>query len=489
MRIAHIAAELAPIAKVGGLGDVILGLSRALVDKKKDVEIILPKYDCLDLTPIDNLKVILHDLSVSFAGEMHHNTIWEGRVEGVRTTLIDDQDPAGFFARKKVYGCKDDPSRFAYFCAAAVEYLVSKDQMPDIVHLHDWHAAILALLLHHRFEKRARPKVLLTIHNLSYQGICSKTLLSMAGLPLSYFQEICDGEAINLLKSGIIYSDFITTVSPNYAKEILSPEQTGTLNKTLRECKEKFLGILNGIDYHYWNPATDPFLPPLSPSESAAQKKKKLQSYLRKALSLADKERPIVSAITRLVPQKGPELIKQALYHTLEKKGQFVLLGSAFDEKIHEEFSALKRTLAANKDVHIELTYNEPLSHLVYAASDLFLVPSRFEPCGLTPMIAMHYGTVPLVRLTGGLVDIINEGQNGFTFDKLTAEDLNATLDRAIDCWYNQPTVWQQIKERGMEQDFSWDGPAEEYLKIYRSLSGSDQPSFLSLKGESRNRG
>ncbi|NGX55292.1 MAG: Glycogen synthase [Chlamydiae bacterium] len=479
MRIVHVAAELAPIAKVGGLADVLLGLSRALSEKKHDVEIILPKYDCLDLKAIENLQVAVHDLPTFFAGKSHHNTIWQGRVGGIKTTFIESHDLNNFFARKTIYGAPDDPARFSYFCRAALEYLLKCRQKIDILHLHDWHTAMVALLYQDLYQPQGLKcsKVMFTIHNLAYEGVCKREILTQAGLSTRRFELIKDENqprSINLLKCGIVCADTITTVSPNYAKEILDPKENGFLNKVVTRWKKKFIGVLNGIDYTYWNPENDPHLPFHYSANNVSQAlkiKKKLKAHLRQTLSLADEECPIVCAITRLVPQKGPELIKQAIFRTLEKGGQFVLLGSALDPKTHEEFYKLKRKLAGSDHVHLELTYNEPLSHLVYAASDLFLVPSIFEPCGLTPMVAMRYGTIPLVRKTGGLIDIIRDEENGFAFGPPTTEGIYSALDRALGCWFNHPQKWKRIVETGMQQDWSWNQPAEEYLKIYHENS------------------
>jgi starch synthase len=233
MEIVHIAAELTPIAKVGGLGDVLLGLCRALSQKGHQVEIILPKYDCLDLTLVKNLEVKIHDLSSFFDGEWHHNTIWQGEVKGIRCTLIEAHDPLGFFERKTIYGCPDDPARFCYFARAAAEYLFKEAREPDIIHLHDWHVSIFPVLLKEVYEPLgfSLPKMVLTIHNLAYQGLCIKEHLDAIGIPGEKYdqpeliQDLWKPDQINLIKAGILFCDAITTVSPEYAKEILTPEK------------------------------------------------------------------------------------------------------------------------------------------------------------------------------------------------------------------------------------------------------------------------
>ncbi len=431
MKIVHLASELAPVAKVGGLGDVLQGLSRALLAKGHQVEVILPKYDTLDLS------LLPREIPVK---------------------LIESP----FFERGVIYGCEDDSARFTFFCRAALDYLQKSGRCPDVIHLHDWHTAVAAPLLKEQYPELIA-QCIFTIHNLAYQGECEESVLDQLGWKSDIIKE---GATYNLMKGGILYADHVTTVSPNYAHEILTTNQGGTLQAVLQAHQNKFSGVLNGIDYEYWNPATDPHLPaPFSLKKLAGKKLAKQE--LRKRLSLAEEARPLVVAITRLVPQKGPELIKAALLKTLELGGQFILLGSALDEKTHKEFEALKVEHTDSPHVHLELTYNEKLSHLVFGGGDLFLVPSLFEPCGLTQMIAMHYGNVPLVRATGGLVDTVFDGVNGFSFGPPTTEAICETLERALPLW-NTPK-WNALIESGMEVDHSWDRPAEEYLKIYNA--------------------
>lgn len=494
MDIVQIAAEFAPIAKVGGLGDVLLGLSRELISKRETVCILLPKYDCLDVDKIEHLEVQMHDLPSYFNGEWHHNTIWKGIVEGVPVRLIESHDPQGFFERQKIYGCPDDISRFTYFSRVALEYLLRINHFPDILHLHDWHVSLIPILLKTLYASTPlnSAKTVLTLHNLAYQGHCKSYDLLQIGLNLkelpspSHLQDAHYPDSINLLKGGIEVADHVTTVSPTYAKEVLTADGGNGLENVLKKHLKKFSGVLNGIDYHYWNPETDPHLPyhysivHLSKYSSRTpylKEKEQLKSHLRRMFSLKEEDCPLVSCVTRLVHQKGPELIKYALLKTLEKGGQFVLIGSASDEKTHAEFYNLKRKLAESKHVHIELAYNESLSHLVYGASDLFLVPSLFEPCGLTQMIAMRYGTVPLVRETGGLADTVFEKKNGFTFKAPTAEQILPVLDRALHTWYNAPEEWNSLMLNSMKEDFSWSKPAAEYLKLYKQLRLSSLPA------------
>ncbi|NGX60655.1 MAG: Glycogen synthase [Chlamydiae bacterium] len=468
MHITHISSELAPIAKVGGLGDVIHGLARAQLKNGDKVEVFLPKYDSLNLDLIESLEIVSPSLPSHFDEKTSLNTIWRGKVDSIPVYLFESHHKEEFFERKEIYGYPDDIARFTYFCMAVLAFLENRAEMPDLLHLHDWHTSLLALLSK-TSRSLSKTGCVLTIHNLAYQGECQKQDLLRVGITDAKLQE---GEGYNLLKGGILYADAVTTVSPTYAREILETGQGGALQKTLRKIGGKFSGILNGIEVDYWDPAQDPLLPAHFHFPDLSGKKT-IQQELRKRLSLADLDAPLVCAITRLVPQKGPELLKAALLKTLEHGGQFVLLGSALDEKTHEEFFNLKRMLTGCPNVHLELTFNEAFSHLVFGAADLFLVPSLFEPCGLTQLIAMRYGAVPLVRKTGGLADTVFEGKNGFVFEKPTAEGIHEALGRALVIWREKPEVWQKLVKAGMESNTSWQQPASAYHALYQKTKSA----------------
>ncbi len=481
MEIVQIAVECAPLVKVGGLADVVLGLSRALHGASQSVEIVLPKYDCLDLTSIKNLEIHARDLICFYDQKTYPLTIWKGTVYGVLVTLIETHDPYGFFERKTVYGDPDDQERFCFFTRAAFDYLAQREKKPDIIHLHDWHTAIGAPLKKFLFPDLQNTSVILTIHNLAYQGICDKRIIKAVGLDASsldqpdLLQDHSYPHCFNLLQGGIVFADQITTVSPTYAKEVLTEKNDHGLGSFLSTYHKKFTGILNGIDVDIWSPETDPLLPvhyslgDLKATPPFILQKAKLKKILQHQLALDETPSFLAASITRLTTQKAPELIKMALLHVKEKGGSFVLLGTPSDHKTHDEFAQLKNTLASNKKIHIELTYNEPLAHLVYAAADLFIVPSLYEPCGLTQMIAMNYGTVPLVRETGGLADTVHKGKNGFSFGPATKKGLCFALDAAMTDYHSNPTIWHLLIKNGMSNDFSWRIPAQQYLKLYQS--------------------
>ncbi len=493
MHIVHIASELAPLAKVGGLADVVLGLSRELSWKGHDVDIIIPKYDCIDSEQIRDLTMDYKDLMSFYDGEWYSNTVWMGWVENLKVYFIDPHHPKFFFNRGCFYGCEDDIERFLYFSRAAMEFMFKKPVAPEIIHLHDWQTAVIAPLYMDMYSKLgySKPKICLTIHNMEYQGKCAPGDLNKIGLDGRAYlepakmQDNLEPALINLLKGGIVYSSSVTTVSPKYAKEVLLPEGGRGLESTLNQYQDKFQGILNGLDYSYWNPEIDRFLPAhFSAREVPSTRKDKntldkkgfIKKLLRERLYLSEDHSPIVACITRLVPQKGIELIKHVMRHIVDKRGQFILLGSSPIPSISEDFHRLKHQYSDNPHVHIILHHQEELAHLIYAGSDMLIVPSIFEPCGLTQMIALKYGTVPIVRKTGGLADTIVdvdfsgkpfEQTNGYVFDNPDNQGIDSALDRAVHCWFQDPEKWRQIMLNGMTTDFSWNSSADLYMGIY----------------------
>ena len=487
MHIIHIASELAPLAKVGGLADVILGLSRELSWKGHAVDIIIPKYDCMDNEQVSDLTLVTKDLQSFYQDQWFSNSVWKGKVENLNVYFIESHHPREFFNRGAFYGCEDDIERFLYFSRAAIEFIYKHSLNPDIIHVHDWEAAIIPVLLKEVYAKigLTKPRTVLTIHNMEYQGLCAPYNLSYIGLDGNYFlqssqmQDKKYQDLINLLKGGIEYADFVTTVSPTYAKEVLLEEGGRGLESTLLDNQFKFKGILNGIDYSYWNPEIDRFLPAHFSSKEP-NKKELIKKRLREKLHLEEIHRPIIGCITRLVPQKGIEQIKYAMNQAEEKKYQFVLLGSSPIPEIAKEFEELAKKNADNPHVKLILKHNEEVAHLIYAGCDLFIVPSIFEPCGLTQLIALRYGTVSIVRKTGGLADTIFDienskkpvkERNGFVFKAANDQELDLTLNRALDCWYQKPEKWRKLLVNGMNADFSWNKSSDDYLQIYASLS------------------
>lgn len=496
MHIVHFASELAPIAKVGGLADVLLGLCRELSWKGHDIDIIIPKYDCMNTNEIRDLSIVVPDFLSYFEGEWHHNTMWMGWVENLKVYFIEPHNARHFFHRGCFYGCEDDVDRYLYFTRAAMDFLVKQQIQPDIIHLHDWQTIAAAPLKKEVFNEKtfSKPSIVFTIHNIEYQGKCRLEDLQKIGLKnpdlasSEKMGDTYDHHLVNLLKGGIVFADFITTVSPSYAQEVLTPEGGRGLEKTLVQYQAKFKGILNGIDYSYWNPEIDRYLPAHFSSrevpnnkkdQNTLDKKAYIKKVVREKFMLSESHKPILGCVTRLVPQKGIELIKHAMKYMLKNNGQFILLGSSPIPSINAEFHDLKHAYDDHPDVHLILHHQEDLAHLIYAASDMFIVPSLFEPCGLTQMIALKYGSIPIVRKTGGLGDTIfdvdyspkpPEARNGYVFDHPDKTGVESALSRAVDCWFHNPERWRQFIMHAMQIDFSWNLPSDEYLNIYRQL-------------------
>ncbi|GJP56059.1 hypothetical protein CLOM_g15123, partial [Closterium sp. NIES-68] len=487
LHVVHIAAEMAPVAKVGGLADVITGLSKALQRRGHLVEIILPKYDCMDYSRIKDLKPLDIKFSSFFDSEMHACKIWRGLVEGLPVYFIEPLHPARMFWRDTFYGCNDDFRRFTLFCRAALEFLFVSHKRPDIIHTHDWQTAVVAPLYWDVYVPKGlnSAQLAFTCHNFEYQGSEHASALAACGLDVSRHnvpERMRDNfmhDRVNLLKAGIVFSSVVTTVSPTYAMEVRGPEGGRGLHLTLGQHEKKFFGVLNGIDSEVWDPATDPLLCcPYSAAEpeGKAENKAYLKSMLGLSSSGADAHKPLVGCITRLVPQKGVHLIRHAIYRTLERGGQFVLLGSSPVPDIQKDFEGIARQFSNDPNIRLVLKYDESLSHLIYAASDLFVIPSIFEPCGLTQLIAMRYGSIPVVRKTGGLADSVFdvddpsipvEKRNGFTFTASDVNALNYALDRGIAAYYERREWWEQLVAHTMAMDFGWEQSSRQYEQLY----------------------
>jgi starch synthase len=454
MKVIHVTSELAPIAKVGGIGDVILGFCRASLAVGMDVEVILPLYSKINLDLLPDLQK-KRNFSFSYGRETLTCTVFHATYAGIPLTLLDINGRSGPFCRQNIYGEKDDIYRFSMFCLASAKYL--EDQLFSVVHLHDWMTAVIPYLL----QKNA-PNVL-SLHNLAYTGITSKATLEGMGISPEPF--LFEG-SYSLLKGGIEIADSLVAVSPNYAREILSPGIGNGLSEVLRNNKEKLCGILNGIDYDYWNPEFDPCLK-LHYTKDQLSNKTLIKQELYDSLSLLSPNKPLVVAIARLVPQKGPELIHAGFSKALKEGCSCLLLADSQDSEARRPFEELKKEYP--HQIHLEFEFNEPLSHLAFSASDLTLIPSHFEPCGLTQMIAMRYGSIPIVRATGGLKDSVTQ-ETGFIFNEIDAAELEKCIEQALQLWEHNPQKWHSMQIAGMSQDLSWQTPAKEYKKLYQNL-------------------
>lgn len=483
MYIAMLTTEMAPAAKVGGLADVVVGLAHELEKRGHTVEVIMPMYSCMRYDLIEDLHCVYEELWCPHYGDWRAEKVYEGKVEGIRTLFITG---GHYTQREAVYGYDDDLFRFVYFSRAALEFMLKTNRRPEILHCHDWGTAIVPVMYYDLYCHLGwdDARCVFTIHNNECQGLCwyPDKLLGMVGMDAgTYMQKIRDenkSNCINMMRGALIYSNFVTTVSPSYAGELKTPEGGKGLTGTFSQYSEKLGGVLNGIDYDVWNPATDHKLAK-NYSLDTFNDKYENKTALRKWLHLQDAWKPIVAAVSRLTEQKGLHLIKHAVKSTLAKGGQFVLLGESPVGSVNADFWALKNELSGNPDVHLWIGYHEELSHLIYAGSDLFLIPSIFEPCGLTQMISLRYGTVPVVRHTGGLADTVFDvdhsgrgfaNSNGYSFNDPTPAGLDSALHRAITCWFNAPDAFNKIARNGMRFDYSWKSPAQDYENIYNFI-------------------
>ncbi|MBK1722358.1 glycogen synthase GlgA [Thiocystis violacea] len=488
--IVHITPELAGVAKVGGLADVVFGLSRELAIRGNHVEIVLPKYASMRYDQIYDLHEVYQDLWVPWYDGAVHCTVFFGFVHGRKCFFIEPHSQDNFFNRGGIYGFRDDVLRYAFFSRAAIEFLWKAGKHPDIIHCHDWQTALVPVFLFEMYQRLGmmHPRVCLTIHNFAHQGVTGAEALRAAGLhpPERYLDHTRLGDArypqaINLLKGGIVYSNFVTTVSPRYAFETKDQGQGFGLEPTLHTHQIKYGGVVNGVDYEAWNPELDRHIPVHYGLDSIDRKYDNKRA-LRHRLMLADNEKAMVAFIGRLDPQKGLDLVRHAIFYTLERGAQFVLLGSSPDERINADFWGLKQMLNDSPDCHLEIGFDEDLSHLIYAGADMMLVPSQFEPCGLTQLISLRYGTIPVVRAVGGLADTVfdkdhssrpmNE-RNGYVFDNYDNRGLESALGRAIACYNDFPEHFRELIGNAMRTDYSWNRPGQDYLNIYDYIRDS----------------
>ncbi|MCT7951302.1 glycogen synthase GlgA [Ancylothrix sp. C2] len=488
MYIVQIASECAPVCKVGGLGDVVYGLTRELEIRGHTVEIILPKYDCMRYDHIWGLHEAYNNLSVPWYGAAISCNVYCGWVYGRLCFFIDPQSPDIFFNRGCYYGCNDDNIRFAFFSKAALEFLHRTNKRPDVIHCHDWQTGLLPVMLYemYKYHGMEYQRVCYTIHNFKHQGIAGAEILQATGLnrPEYYFEydrlrDNFNPFALNFMKGGIVYSNYVTTVSPNHAWEAHYTEVGCGLGHTIHQHEHKFSGVLNGIDYDVWNPSVDRYLPYHYEADDMTGKEYNKKA-LRERLMLAHGKKPLICYIGRLDDQKGVHLVHHAIYYALNRGAQFVLLGSATEKSINDRFWHEKNFLNDNPDCHLEIGFNEELSHLIYAGADMIVVPSNYEPCGLTQMIGLKYGTVPIVRGVGGLVNTVfdrdydktkpTKERNGYVFYQTDDQALESAMDRAIGLYQVYPKEFQKLRQQGMEYDYSWNHPGTDYLGIYEHI-------------------
>ena len=478
--VAFIGSECYPFVKTGGLGDVMYALPKELAKQNCDVKVILPRYACIP-EKYQNKMVYRgsFDMNLCSDGRSFYVGIMEYVWDGVVYDFIDNQE---FFTNGNPYtNLIDDIPKFCYFSKAALAALNYMDWEPDIIHCHDWQAALVPVYLDTMFKDTpiGRAKTVLTIHNLRFQGVYDKKMISYwTGLPDYVFNK--DALTVkwldaNMLKGGLTYADAITTVSGTYAWEIQTPEYGEDLDAHLRYHSGKLRGIVNGIDYDIWNPATDPRLANNYDLGNVLTEKRKNKKALQEELGLeVDDGKFVIGLVSRLTNQKGLDLVNEILPQLIDGNTQVVILGTG-DAQYEDSFRYYEN--AYKGQVCSNIMYDETRAHHIYAGADALLVPSRFEPCGLTQLIAMHYGDVPIVRETGGLKDTVepyNEFTNwgnGFTFDRYESGLLLDAINRAKTLYFTNRWCWDEMVQRNMDKDVSWESSARQYRDLYVDLT------------------
>ena len=478
--VAFIGSECYPFVKTGGLGDVMSALPKALAKLNLDVKVILPRYKCIPQKYQEKMEYRgSFYMNLCSDGKQYYVGIMEYQEDGVVYDFIDNDE---FFSWGDPYtNLIDDIPKFCYFGKAALAALNYLDWTPDIVHCHDWQAALVPLYLRTCFSDTnvGRAIAVLTIHNLRFQGVYDrKTIQYWSGLPDYVFNKDCmiqNWLDANMLKGGITYSNKVTTVSNTYAWEIQTEEYGEGLEEHLRYHNNKVLGIVNGIDTDIWNPATDKLLASKYDAESAIKNKKANKKALQESLGLdVDDNKMVIGLISRLTNQKGLDLVNDVIPGIMDGNTQVVVLGTG-DAQYEDTFRYYEDKYKGSFCAYI--AYNENVAHNIYAGCDALLVPSRFEPCGLTQLISMRYGAVPIVRETGGLKDTVqpynafeNTG-NGFTFDRYESGLLYDAINRAKTLYFENRVYWDDMVVRDMNKDVSWEQSAKQYKDMYVELT------------------
>ncbi len=475
--ILFVASESVPFIKTGGLADVVGSLPKSFNKEEFDCRVIIPKYKCIN-------EKFLQD--VEFIGNFYMDLSWRSQYVGIFRTVYDGVtiyliDNEYYFNGAKPYGeIGYDLEKFAFFSRAALSVLPVIDFRPDIIHCHDWQTGLIPVYLKDSFSQGdfyKGIKTIMTIHNLKFQGIWdAKTMMDIAGLSSYYFtvDKLKHGKDGNYLKGGIVYADYVTTVSDTYAEEIKTSFYGEGLEGLMFARRDSLCGIVNGIDYDEYNPETDEFLTHHYNVDTFRKEKSKNKKALQKELGLEVAEKKFtIGLVSRLTDQKGLDLIECVMDEICTEDVQFIILGTG-DEKYENMFRHYDWKYGDR--VSANIYYSEAMSHKIYAACDAFLMPSLFEPCGLSQLMSLRYGTVPIVRETGGLKDTVepfNEFESkgtGFSFKNYNAHEMLDTIRYAKHIYYSKKREWNKMVDRGMEKDFSWTTSAQRYEELYNKL-------------------
>ncbi|MCL2847373.1 MAG: glycogen synthase GlgA [Firmicutes bacterium] len=472
LKILFVAPECAPFATSGGLGEVIGSLPQALNANGSDARVILPLYECFPEKLRDKLRFITH-INVGVSWRQQYCGVHMLELEGVKYYFIDNEY---YFKRKNLYGYDDEAERFAFFSRAVLDVLPYIEFTPDVIHAHDWQTALVPIYYKLYYMNRSEYediKTLFTIHNIEYQGKFDYSIIEdVLGIPKAEYLSIEWKGGINLMKGAMDYSDYISTVSPTYAEELQYEFFAHGLEDVVKRNSYKMRGILNGINLISWNPASDKALFSMYSNKDFGGKAIN-KAELQKMLSLPVRPNtPIIALITRLVKHKGVDLVKGVLEELLKKDVQIVVLGTG--DKEFENFFEFITDVYRDK-FHAIIDFNNDLAHKIFAGTDMFLMPSKSEPCGLGQMIATRYGTIPIIRATGGLKDSIPDCANGdmglgFVFENYDPWHMLHALERAIGLYKDYPEKWAGLVNRALSADFSWEKSAIEYIEMYKNI-------------------
>src|SRR6185436_19635458 len=470
MRIAILSPEAVPFAKVGGLADVSGALTKALHAEDIHSFLIIPLYDSIDR---GRLKIFDEELGLFWRGQTPHVRVWQSDELTAPTYFIEADH---YFNRGKIYGDNDDFARFAFFCRAAIALMRRLGKPVDVLHCNDWQTGFASVemnRLRRHDEFFAHTKVLFSIHNLAYQGLFDPKDLWWLGFGDEKDLFLSNGAA-SALKAGAMAADALSTVSPRYAREIQTSEQGYGLDWLMRTRSDRLAGITNGVDYEVWNPETDPNIAKSFSADDLSGKRECKLDLLRRFGLPIEPERPIIAIISRLVAQKGYDLIREAAGRILDTGAFFIALGAGAKE--YEDFLQGLHDTAPHRVGIYKGFAGEPLAHQIEAGADIFLMPSLYEPCGLNQMYSMRYGTVPVVRTTGGLDDTVQNFDSatgtgtGFKFGPYDAGALLEKIREAL-YFYGRPDDWQKIQRNGMLVDNSWEAAAKKYAELYREVA------------------
>ena len=475
INILFAASECAPFIKTGGLADVVGSLPISVNTSKYEMRVIMPKYSALPKEYTEKMEY-MGNFNVPLGWRNQYCGLFKLKLGKLICYFIDNEY---YFKRDRIYGEFDDGERFAFFSKAICEAILHMDFDPDVLHCNDWQTALAPVFLREFYrepEKTKDIKTVFTIHNIKFQGMFSEMLLGdilgLASTPAAW-QLLQNKDTVNFMLGALCYSDRITTVSPSYAEEICTPYYGEDLDFILNKRRDILSGILNGIDTKVYDPKKDKALPFKYSLEDLDGKKKDKKSLQEETGLPVKEEVPLFSLISRLTEQKGLDLVTYILPHICEREMQLIILGVG-DKKYEEAFSWYAER-HPDKIVFLQ-KFDENLSHRIYSGSDAFFMPSRFEPCGLSQMMAMRYGTLPIVRETGGLRDSVmpynkytGEG-TGFSFANFNAHELLGALDEALTLWYNDKKSWDHLVSNAMNADFSWKASAKKYRQLYDSL-------------------